>query len=115
MKLKKHLKCAAVLSMLCVGMMFPMAVYAEPDTFHSGDPVKCTEKEVPVFRSSLSEKDTFTCYFFDDMPNVPYVSYEDFAETFFKLDLTVTDQGSGKYSVVKKDVDGNTYTAILDT
>ena len=115
MKLKKQLKCAAVLSTLCVGMMFPMAVYAEPDTFHSGDPVKCTEKEVPVFRSSLSEKDTFTCYFFDDMPNVPYVSYEDFAETFFKLDLTVTDQGSGKYSVVKKDIDGNTFAAMLDT
>ncbi len=115
MRVKMCLKNTAIMTVMCVGLMSPMAVYAEPDTFQSGDPVNCTEKEVPLYRSSLTEEDTFTCYFFEDMPNVPYVSYEDFVETFFKLDLTVTDQGSGKYSVVKKDVDGNTYTAILDT
>ena len=100
---------------VCAGLMFPMAVYAEPDTLHSGEPISCTEKEVPLYRNSLEEEDSFTCFFYEDMPNVPYVFYEDFAETFYKLELTVTDQGSGKYSIAKKDIDGKIITAVLDT
>ena len=114
MRIKKYLKNTAIMTTICTGLMFPMAVYAEPDTFHSGDPVNCTQKEVPVYRSSLDEEDTFTCYYFDDMPNVPYVSYENFVETFFKLDLTVTDQGSGKYTFSREDIEGNPVTAVFD-
>ena len=113
MKLIKYLKFTAVTTALCAGMLFPMVVNAEPDTFH--EEINYTEKEVPVYRKSLSEEETFTCYYFDDMPNVPYASYENFIDTFYKLDQTITAQGEGKYFISRKDKMGDTFTAVLDT
>ena len=41
------------------------------------------------------------------MPNVPYVDYSTYVKTFYKLDLTITDIGSGQYEVTKNAIDGS--------
>ena len=74
-----------------------------------------TEKDIPVYRKSLSGNEKMRCYYFDDMPNVPYVSYETFLKQFYKIDLKVTSSGSGVFNLSRKAEDKKTYTAVLNT
>ena len=73
MRLKRHLKCTAVLSALCVGMLFPMAVQAEPEY---------ETKQVDTYLFDNDHNDTKTTLVFkSDLPTIPYINAEDYLNT----------------------------------
>ena len=60
-------------------------------------------KYVPVLRNSLDSSETAELLFYDDMPNVPYISVEAFYDQFYLVKTDLTDG-------MTCSVDGNKYT-----
>lgn len=83
-----------LLSMLCAAMMIPsmrLPVQAESKAADG------LVRSVPVYRKSMSEKETTDCMFFDDLPDIPYMSLENYYKTFMDGTMTVESKGSGVY------------------
>ena len=91
MKQKRWLKCAAILSTLCVGMLFPMAVQAEG------------EYETEVVTTYLYDKDhetEMTLAFREELPTIPYVKVTDYLNTVYKAnDFASVKQVDGTYKI----------------
>ena len=64
----------------------------------SAAPTAAEKRAVPVFRKSMDENETVECLFYPDMPNVPYMSMELYYKTFLDGEMTVTDEGGGRYT-----------------
>ena len=91
MKLKKHLKCTAILSTLCVGMLFPMAVQADPEY---------TTKNVTTYLFDNEHTTEMALVFKNDLPTIPYINVEDYLNTVYKAnDFAATKQGDGTYKI----------------
>ena len=92
MRLKRHLKCTAVLSALCVGMLFPMAVQADPEY---------ETKQVDTYLFDNDHNDTKTTLVFkSDLPTIPYINAEDYLNTVYKAnDFEATKQEDGTYRI----------------
>lgn len=75
-----------------------------------------TEKKVPVLRDSLKSTETATLRYYEDMPNVPYMSLTQYYNQFYLLGTDrkegVTDSRLGTHHVLTN-IAG--YTAEIDT
>ncbi len=85
---------------------FPQA-NAAPDT--AGQ-----KRDVPVYRKSMDENETVECLFYADMPNVPYMSMEVYYKTFLDGEMTVTNEGGGRYTY-KESLCGDTAQVNTET
>lgn len=90
MRLKRYLKCTAILSTLCVGMMFPMAAQAESEY---------ETEEVTTYLFDMEHQKEMTLAFKTDLPSVPYVSAEDYLEVIYADDFTEEKQGDGIFRI----------------
>lgn len=62
---------------------------------------RAEKRDIHVYRRSMDENETVECLFFDDMPNVPYMSMELYYKVFFDGEMTVTSHGGGKYTYLE--------------
>jgi len=91
MKLKRHLKCTALLSTLCVGMLFPMAVQADQE-------YETSEVSTYLFDSEHSTE--MTLAFKEDLPTIPYIKVTDYLNTVYKAnDFAAVKQVDGTYKI----------------
>ena len=91
MKLKRHLKCTALLSTLCVGMLFPMAVQADPEY---------ETREVTTYLFDSEHSTEMTLAFKEDLPTIPYIKATDYLNTVYKAnDFTSELQPDGTYKI----------------
>ena len=90
MRLKRRIQCTAALSALCVGMLFPMAVQADPEY---------ETKQVDTYLFDNNHNDTKTTLVFkSDLPTIPYINAEDYLNTVYKAnDFAATKQDDGTY------------------
>ncbi|MCR4837899.1 MAG: hypothetical protein K5897_03035 [Eubacterium sp.] len=75
MKRKRSLKCAAILSTLCVGMLFPMAVKAEGEY---------DTQEVTTYLYDKDHETEMTLAFREELPTIPYVKVTDYIACFVR-------------------------------
>ncbi len=83
------------MSILCAGIVALSAVLplsfpvrAEPSEVIS------SKRQIPVYRKSLSERETLECTFFSDLPDIPYIPLEVFYTTFMDGHMKVTKNGT---------------------
>ena len=67
-----------LISFICISAVLAAGLVQSVAAVETGS----TLKPVPVYRKSMDEKETLGCLFFDDMPNVPYLSMELYYQTF---------------------------------
>ncbi|MBR6918391.1 MAG: hypothetical protein IKN38_09430 [Clostridia bacterium] len=62
-----------------------------------------TERDVNVYRKSLDENGTVKCRFYGDIPDIPYIDYNLFLETFAEDSVDITPEGGGaKHSACRR-------------
>ena len=71
-------------------------------------------RTVPVYRDSLDTDETAALRFYDDLPNVPYMSVAGFYETFFFDTMTVARTGD-VYTLTQSDGTAATVNIRTDT
>ena len=104
-----------ILSCLCASALLAAGAAVNSAPVHAADEdTGSTMTEVPVYRKSLSENETLSCLFFDDMPDVPYISMELYYHTFMESEMTVRSSGKGNYSYTEEKY-GQTARANADT
>ena len=82
------------------------------DTTQAGDAIPYTEKEVPIFKDT-DTGETAELRFYEDQPNVAYISIADYYHLFFPdKEMTIQESGTDKdvYTVVSA-----TGSATVDT
>ena len=91
MKLRRHLKSTAILSTLCVGMLFPMAAQAEPEY---------EMQDVTAYLFDGEHPTEMTLAFKSDLPTIPYIKVTDYLNAVYKADdFAATKQADGTYLV----------------
>ena len=91
MKQKRWLKCAAILSTLCVGMLFPMAVQAEGEY---------ETEDVTTYLYDKDHETEMTLAFREELPTIPYVKVTDYLNTVYKAnDFASVKQVDGTYKI----------------
>ena len=92
MRLKRRIQCTAILTTLCAGMLFPMAVQADPEY---------ETKQVDTYLFDNDHNDTKTTLVFkSDLPTIPYINAEDYLNTVYKAnDFEATKQEDGTYRI----------------
>lgn len=78
-----------------VGVSMSVCSFSHVNAAPSGTGEK---RAVPVFRRSLDENETVECMFYPDMPNVPYMSMELYYKTFLDGEMTVKNEGGGRFT-----------------
>ncbi len=96
--------CSAILT----GFFPVLPVQASPDTAASAAGVF---RDIPVYRKSMKDKETLSCLFFEDLPEIPYLSMEDYYHTFLDGTMTVTSLGNGVYRYTESEYGD---TALVD-
>ena len=87
MGLKRKLKCMAVLTTLCAGMLFPMAAQAEGEYETQG---------VTTYLFDKDHQTEMTLVFTSDLPTIPYIKATDYLNTIYKAnDFGAEKQGDG--------------------
>ena len=76
MGLKRKLKCMAVLTTLCAGMLFPMAAQAEGE--YGETPEGITKKSMTYHFFENDTTGKMNVVFKEDMPSVPYIDAADY-------------------------------------
>ena len=99
-----------LISFICISAVLAAGLVQSVAAVETGS----TLKPVPVYRKSMDEKETLGCLFFDDMPNVPYLSMELYYQTFMEGKMTVVRDGNGNY-VYTEEQYGQTAIANADT
>ena len=91
MKLKRQLKCTVLLSTLCVGMLFPMAVQADPEY---------RTQNVTTYLFDGDHSTEMTLVFKEDLPTIPYIKVTDYLNTIYQAnDFAAEKQGDGSYKI----------------
>ncbi len=92
-----------VISAVCTAAVIFAAAAQPPMSVCAVNEEKTAQvKKIPVYRKSMSEKETLDCLFFDDMPNVPYLAMEVYYSTFMEGKMTVKNDGRGKYTYTEE-------------
>ena len=58
-----------------------------------------TKSEVTAYLFSKEKTDRITCLFFDELPDVPYISAEDYLNCIYTVEFTTVDNHNGTYTV----------------
>ena len=90
MLLKKTLKCAAVLSALFAGTLFPMAAKAESEY---------ETKQVTAYHFDNEHEKQITVVFKKDVPSIPYVDAETYLDNIMTIDFTSRENADGTFVV----------------
>ena len=95
MGLKRKLKCMAVLTTLCAGMLFPMAAQAEGEY---------ETQEVTTYLFDKDHQTEMTLVFTSDLPTIPYIKATDYLNTIYKAnDFGAEKQGDGSFVISSSD------------
>ena len=68
----------------------------------AAESISATKKKIPVYRKSLKDKEKAECLFYEDIPNVPYMSVTAFAESFYNIKMDSTEK-NGVFTLRRKD------------
>ncbi len=66
--------------------------------------ISVDRKQIPVYRKSMKDKEKVECLFYEDIPNVPYISVTTFAKTFYNIDM-ISKEKNGVFTLTRKKVD----------
>ncbi len=60
---------------------------------------KYSEQELTAYLFEIEKTDKIKCLFYEDMPSTPYISVTDYLNRLYDDSFTVSDSGSGVYTV----------------
>ncbi len=105
-----------LISLFCSALMIVLsAAFAGGAGAVTGEP-SAKLRDIPVYRKSMSENETVSCLFFEDMPDVPYIAPDLYYSTFLDGRMTVTHDGEGRYVCLEQDFgDSAAFDTVKDT
>ena len=101
MTLKKRIITAAAAAVFAVSA-FPLSAFADGEAAYE-------IKDVTSYLYSMDKSETLRCLFLNDLPEVPYVSVEDYLDRLYTVDFTTSSDGD-VYTV-----SGNGFSVVTDT
>ena len=108
--MKKPVSIILTLMLLLSAVIIPASASGSSRSFQ--------KRQVNAHIFHMSKTDTFTCLFFDDLPDVPYISAEDYLSRVYTVKFDTVDHHDGTYTVSREDgemlVDTNKDTVHFD-
>ena len=106
MKMRKMICGMSLGAALSFGLWIAPALPVQAESgVETTESISSTKKKIPVYRKSMKEKEKAECLFYEDMPNVPYMSFTTFAESFYNIKMDSTEK-DGVFTLSRKKTDG---------
>lgn len=70
-----------------------------PASAAAGDKGSFKKKTVTAYLFNKKDTEKISCLFFDDMPNIPYISADDYLNQIYTVEFSTEDNRNGTYTV----------------